>query len=157
MILSGILRRIGDSTTNLSSGAASIDSLEVGDHKELRNLRGTRYIVGHLVDAVGEDVVVGLSGTTVIALKKGGKTYKDLGFVSILQANVFKLLLTIFIVGPFFACSIGSGRQPSLFGWMLPSLLLLGYSRYQFGRIANSVEEAPNTPKPTDEAIRSAP
>lgn len=52
MILTGVLKRVGGGISeNSRSGPTFIDALEVTGHAEIRNVRGTRYIIDHVNSA----------------------------------------------------------------------------------------------------------
>lgn len=88
MILTGVLKRVGGGVGEASrSGPTFIDALEVDGHPEIRNVRGTRYIIDHVTNAVGENVSIGLLGKAIVAVKHDGGLYSGESVPSLIISN----------------------------------------------------------------------
>jgi hypothetical protein len=99
VVLNGILKRVGGGISeNSRSGPTFIDSLEVAGHPEIRNVRGTRYMIDHVGNAVGKNVSIGLLGKAVVVVKHDGGLYQDDSIPSLVISNA-PLLIASVIVG----------------------------------------------------------
>ncbi|KXK37498.1 MULTISPECIES: hypothetical protein [Nitrosomonas] len=99
MILTGVLKRVGGGISeNSRSGPTFIDALEVTGHAEIRNVRGTRYIIDHVNSAVGKDVSIGLVGKAIVAIKHDDGFYKDESFSSIIISNAPLLIAGLIVL-----------------------------------------------------------
>lgn len=73
MILTGVLKRVGGGISEASrSGPTFIDAMEVSGYPEIRNVRGTRYMIDHVGSVVGKNVSIGLLGKAIVAVKHDG-------------------------------------------------------------------------------------
>jgi len=99
VILNGVLKRIGGGISESSrSGPTFIDALEVAGHPEIRNVRGTRYMIDHVGSAVGKNVSIGILGKAIVAVKHDEGFYKDESIPSLIISNA-PLLIGGIIVG----------------------------------------------------------
>jgi hypothetical protein len=72
--------------------------LEVSGHPEIRNVRGTRYIIDHVRSAVGKKVFIGTLGKAIVAVKHDEGFYRDESVSSLIISNA-PLLIVGVIVG----------------------------------------------------------
>jgi hypothetical protein len=99
MILTGILKRVGGGISDSSrSGPTFIDALEVSGHPEIRNVRGTRYIIDHVGSAVGKKVSIGILGKAIVAVKHDEGFYQDESLASLVVSNA-PLLIAGIVIG----------------------------------------------------------
>jgi len=85
MILKGLVTRIGSARVN--GPYETVDALEVEGYPEVRTINGTSYIIDHIRSAVGEDAVIGISNSIVVAVKTSGVTYSETGFRTIVNSG----------------------------------------------------------------------
>lgn len=98
MIVKGTVTRIGGGIIDTGSGMARIEALELTGHAEIRGIKGSSYIIDHLRDAIGGEVTIGMVGKTLVAVKKGGRTYRDTGIRTSINAHLLFWLLSILFI-----------------------------------------------------------
>lgn len=110
MILTGILKNVSGGISQASrAGPTFIDALEVAGHPELRNLRGTRYIIDHVSRVIGKEVSIAFLGKAVVAVKHEDGFYKDESLPSLVMANAPLAIAAIIFGVPLIFWSIFAG------------------------------------------------
>ena len=129
MIYKGKVLRIGGGANMTQHRYGMVDALEIEGYPELREVKGTTYLLDHLRSAMdlGETVVVGLHGTTMVALKRNGKMYSDVNFQGVINSQ-----------GVLKSSLMGMG---CLF-YIVPGVLIYWYFRRQLQQVVQEVETA---------------
>src|SRR5687767_8292140 len=82
MIYKGRVTRVGSGVANNFRNEL-MDALEIDGHPEFRNIRGTTYILDHVRSALGKDAAVLIVNSTVVGVKRDGKTYSETAWINV--------------------------------------------------------------------------